>query len=188
MSPRARGKNPEPLHAAGEPADHALGRSRGGYSTKLHLVTDGGGLPLGAALSAGQAHESRYVEAVLDAVRIRRGPRGRPRSRPRRLAGDKGYSFPRVRALLRRRHIGPVIAEREDQRARRAHRAGRKPPFDRAAYRQRHVIENCVGRLKEARGIATRYEKLALHYLALVKLAIARRLLKRLLSPLSHRA
>jgi transposase len=50
------------------------------------------------------------------------------------------------------------------------------------------VIENCIGWLKEARSIATRYEKLAIHYLALVKLAIIRRLLKRLLHPLSHRA
>jgi transposase len=93
-----------------------------------------------------------------------------------------------VRALLRRRHIGAVIAERSDQRERRAHHAGRKATFDRAAYRQRHFIENCVGWLKEARGIATRYEKLALHYLALVKLAMARRLLKRIITPLSHRA
>jgi len=111
-SPRARGKNPGTLRERGEPADHALGRSRGGFSTKIHLLTDGGGLPLGAELSAGQAHESRFVEPVLESVRVQRMHPGRPRSRPRRLAGDKGYSFPTVRALLRRRHIGAVIAER----------------------------------------------------------------------------
>lgn len=158
-SPRARGKNREVLRELGEPADHALGRSRGGFSTTIHLLTDGGGLPLGAEIRAGQAHESRYVEPVLDAVRIRRAHRGRPRRRPRRLAGDKGYSLPTVRASLKRRHIGAVIAERRNQRERRTHHAGRKPTFDRAAYRQRYVIENCVGWLKEARGIATRYEK-----------------------------
>jgi len=185
---RARGKNTAARAALGEPADHALGRSRGGFTTKIHLLTDSTALPLNAVLSAGQAHESQYVEPLLDGVVIpRRGP-GRRRRRPRRGAGDKGYSYPRVRAAFRRRHIGAVIAERDDQRARRAHRPGRKPQFDKAAYRQRHVIENCIGWLKEARGLATRYEKLAAHYLALVKLAIIRRLLKRLLHPLSHRA
>src|SRR5215208_4556006 len=179
---------PRARRRLGEPADHALGRSRGGFSTKIHLLSDGTVLPLTAELSAGQAHESKYVEPVLDRVRVRRCRAGRPRRRPRRLAGDKGYSYPRVRAALRRRHIGAVIAERDDQRERRAHRPGRKPQFDKAAYRQRHVIENCVGWLKEARGLATRYEKLAVHYLALVKLAIIRRLLKRLIAPLSHRA
>lgn len=152
------------------------------------MLTDGTGLPLTAELSAGQAHESRFVEPVLDRVRIPCARSGRLRGRPRRLAGDKGYSYPTVRAALRRRHIGAVIAERDDQRERRAHRPGRKPQFDKVAYRQRHVIENCVGWLKEARGLATRYEKLAIHYLALLKLAIMRRLLKRLLHPLSHRA
>lgn len=118
---------------------------------------------------------------MLDGLRIRRCRPGRPRRRPARVAGDKGYSYPTVRAALRRRHIGAVIAERDNQREQRAHRPGRKPQFDQAAYRQRHFIANRVGWLKEARGLATRYEKLAVHYLALVKLAIMRRLLKRLL-------
>jgi transposase len=64
----------------GEPADHALGRSRGGFTTKLHLVTDGHGLPLAVALSAGQAHESVHATRVLDAVRVPRRRPGRPLS------------------------------------------------------------------------------------------------------------
>ena len=169
----------------GEPRDHALGRSRGGFTTKLHLVTDGTGLPLAVALSAGQAHESRYVEHVLDAVHIPRRTGGRRRQRPGALAGDKGYSYPRIRQWLRAHHVRAVIPERSDQARQRAHRPGRKPTFDRAAYRQRHVIENCVGWLKEARGVATRFEKLAIHYLGLLKLGIIRKLLRRL-APLSH--
>lgn len=74
----------------GEPADHTLGRSRGGLGTKLHLVVDGSGIPLAAAVTAGQAHESKSLGAVLESVRLRRPGRGRPRHRPRRLAGDKG--------------------------------------------------------------------------------------------------
>lgn len=140
------------------------------------------------ALSAGQAHESKYVEPVLDAVRIRRAAPGRPRRRPEALAGDKGYSYPRIRQWLRRHRVRAVIPERRDQIERRAHRPGRKPGFDRTAYRRRSVIECCVGWLKEARGVATRYEKLAMHYLAVLKLAIIRKLMKRLLEPLAHTA
>lgn len=124
---------------------------------------------------------------MLDAVRIRRGTPGRPRRRPAALAGDKGYSYPRIRAWLRRLGVRAVIPERDDQRARRAHRPGRKPHFDRAAYRRRHVIENCVGWLKEARGVATRFEKLAIHYLGLLKLGMIRTLMRRLHTPLSHK-
>ena len=62
--------------------------------------------------------------------------------------------------------------------------AARKPTFDRVAYRRRHAIENCVGWLKEARGVATRFEKLAIHYLGLLKLGMIRMLLRRLLAPL----
>jgi transposase len=149
-----------------EPADHALGRSRGGFGTKVHLVTDGAGLPLAAAISPGQAHESKYVEPVLNAVRIGR------RQRPRAVAGDKGYSYPSVRAWLRAHHVHPIIPERDDQRERRAHRPGRKPAFDREAYRRRNVVERAGGLLKEARALATRFDKLALHYLAALKLAM----------------
>ena len=138
-------------------------------------------------MSAGQAHESRYATQVLDAVRVQRHAPGRPRRRPAALAGDKGYSYPAIRAWLRRYGVRAVIPERADQVRRRAHRPGRKPQFDRTAYRRRSVIECAVGWLKEARGLATRYEKLAIHYLGVLQLGIMRKLLK-LLPPLSHTA
>jgi transposase len=159
------GKN----RAHAEPPDHALGRSRGGYGTKLHLVVDGGGVPLAAGITAGQAHESKHLAATLERVRLPNG-RGRPRTRPQRLAGDKAYSYPAVRAYLRRRGIRAVIPTRQDQRA--------NPRFDRNTYRRRNVIERCVGWLKENRRLATRYEKLAVNYLAVVKLAMIRQCLR----------
>ena len=155
---------------AGEPDDHALGRSRGGFGTKLHLVVDGNGTPLSAIVTAGQAHESKSLEPVLEAVRLKRPGRGRPRRRPRRLAGDKGYSYRRVRRYLRRRGIVAVIPTRSDQR--------RNPRFDKEAYRRRNVVERCVSWLKESRRLATRHEKLAVNYLAMVKLAMIRRCFK----------
>ncbi len=132
---------------ADEPSDHALGRSRGGFGTKLHLIVDGHGIPLSVSASPGQAHESKHVEPVLEAVRLPRPGRGRPRRRPRRLAGDKGYSYPRVRRYLRRRGIVAVIPTRKDQR--------RNPRFDTQVYRRRNVVERCVNWLKESRRLGT---------------------------------
>jgi hypothetical protein len=94
-----------------------------------------------------QAHECKYIEPVLNAVRIPRHGGG-GRRRPRTLAGDKGYSYPHIRRWLRGHHLQGVIPERDDQRKQRADRPGRKPSFDRAAYRSRHIIENCVGWIK----------------------------------------
>ena len=129
-----------------------------------------------------------YAARVLDAVRVPRGRPGRPRRRPAALAGDKGYSYPTVRAWLRRRGVRAVIPERADQARQRARRGGRRAAFDRAAYRRRSAIECTVGALKEARAVATRYEKLAIHYLALVQISMIRFLVRRLERPLSHKA
>ena len=156
-----------------EPADHALGRSRGGFSTKLHLVSDGNGVPLAAYLTPGQRHESIVFEAVMDEVSIKQS-RGRPITRPRKLAGDKAYSQKRIRQWLAGKGIEAVIPQRSDQI--RQHTA--KPlKFDRKAYRQRNVVERCIGWLKECRRLSTRYEKLAENFLAMVTLAMIQRYL-----------
>jgi transposase len=155
----------------GEPKDHALGRSRGGFGSKFHLVTDGSGIPLAVEVSAGQAHESTRFEPVMNAVRIRQTV-GRPRTRPAAVAGDKGYSCRRIRAWLKRHKIRAVIPrksnEHEDERMK----------FDPNEYRRRSVIECCVGWLKESRRIATRFEKLAVNFLAMLKLAIIEQYLR----------
>lgn len=153
--------------AVGGQAQEALGRSRGGFSTKVHLRAEGGGKPLAIVLSGGERHESRYVAALLASGHVRRRARGRPRGRPRCLVGDRGYSYATVRRLLARRHIRAVIPRRSDQRP----GDGRHAPFDRAAYRERNRVERLVNRLKQHRRVATRYEKRAVHYLAMLTLA-----------------
>ena len=122
-------------------------------------------------LTPGQRHDSTQLEPVLAAIRVPRPGRHRPRTRPDHVIADKGYSYARCRALLHGRGIAHTIPERSDQRARRAHRPGRKPGFDRAIYRRRNVVERCVNRLKQWRGIATRYEKRAANFRAMVVLA-----------------
>lgn len=135
------------------------------------MVTDGEGTPLAVHVTAGQAHESSGFEEVVDAVRVPQR-RGRPRSRPQRIAGDKGYDIPWIRRWLRQRRIQAVIPEKRKPHGR---KPGRPPVLDREAYRRRNVIERCVGWLKHARRIATRFEKLALNFLAMLKLAMIQR-------------
>lgn len=158
-----------------EPADHALGRSRGGFTSKFHLLTDGNGLPIHAGVSPGHRHDSVYFEVVMDGVVPILQPHGRTRKRFKQAAGDKGYSYPRIRKWLRDHRIIAVIAQRDDQRAK---HKGRPIKFDKATYRRRCVIEQCIGWLKECRRVATRYEKLAINFLATIKLAIIQRYLR----------
>ena len=93
------------------------------------------------------------------------------------MAGDKGYSTPAVRSWLRRRGVRAVIPCRRDQRP-----DDRRHRFDRAAYRRRAAVEQCVGWLKENRAVGTRFDKLAVSYLATVQLAMIRRYLRLLSS------
>jgi transposase len=146
-------------------AREALGRSQGGFSTKLHVRAEGQGRPMTAVLTAGERHEQIALELLMDRGAVRRPGRGRPRLRPRRLAGDRGYSSPTARRRIRRRGIQPVIPTRKDQRP--------LPHFDREAYRQRNLVERMIGRLKQFRRIATRYEKRAANYLAMVTIGMA---------------
>ncbi|MYR47633.1 transposase [Streptomyces sp. SID4928] len=107
------------------------------------------------------------------APRPRLGP-GRPRVRPDHVLGDKGYSSKAIRAWLRRRGIGHTIPERADQarnRYRRGSRGGRRPAFDKQVYKRRNVLERCFNRLKQWRGLATRFDKTAQSYEAAVTLA-----------------
>lgn len=153
--------------AAGGQEHEALGRSRGGFSTKVHVRAEGGGKPLAFVVSGGERHESRYVEALLGQGHVRRRARGRPRVRPHTLVGDRGYSYSTVRRLLARRHIRAVIPRRRDQRP----EDRRYAPFDRATYRERNRVERLINQLKQHRRVATRYEKRARHYLAMLSLA-----------------
>ena len=139
-------------------------------------MVDGAGVPLAATISAGQAHESKWLAPTLESVRVPRARgTGRPRVRPAKLTGDKGYSYPGLRRYLARRGIAVVIPTRKDQRT--------NPRFDRVTYRRRNVVERCVGWLKENRRLATRHEKLAVHFRAMVELAVIRMCLRKLDSP-----
>ncbi|MFD0312976.1 IS5 family transposase [Streptomyces flavalbus] len=154
--------------------DHALGRSRGGLTTKVHLACDGKGRPLAILVTPGQRHDSVCARPLLERIRVPRTGLGRPRCRPDQVIADKAYSSRSFRAYLRKRGIAHTIPEKTDQRRHRLRRGcqgGRPPGFDRETYRRRNVIERCFNRLKGFRGIATRYDKTATSYEAAVTLA-----------------
>ena len=159
---------PKKILVKEEPADHALGRSRGGYGSKIHLICDKKGHPITVDASSGQAHESQYFESTMKRINIG-GERGRPRIKPDKIAGDKAYSSSQIRNWANGRNIVDVIPTKENEQ--------RRSGFDKKAYRQRNVIERCIGWLKESRRIATRFEKLAIHFLAMLKLGIILRYL-----------
>jgi transposase len=110
-------------------------------------------------LTSGERHEQPVLPLLTERGAVKRSGQGRPRIRPERVAGDKGYSSPSVRCYLRGRQIGVVIPTKANESP--------EATFD----RERNVVERLINRLKQWRRIATRYEKRAANYRAMLTLA-----------------
>lgn len=152
----------------GEPPDHALGRSRGGLTTKVHALADLSCTPVAALLTAGQAGDNPVLAPLIDAVAEAGHDLGF------RLLADKAYSHPSTRSYLRDKRVRHTIPERRDQITRRQRKGsggGRPLAFDAEAYKQRNTIERSFNRIKQWRGLATRYDKYAVTYLGGIFLA-----------------
>ena len=118
---------------------------------------------MAVTVSPGQEHETQQFVPLLEEATA--WP-----EQPEKVAGDKGYSAEWIRDWLQERGIKPVIPYKSNEK-------GRKKRFDRAGYRRRNIVERCVNSLKWFRRVATRYEKLAIHYVGMVTIAIIYRLL-----------
>jgi transposase len=134
-------------------SDHSLGRSRGGLTTKIHVVVDAQGLPIRLGVTAGQAHDGQIAGALLDHL----GPRTI-------VLADKAYDADRIRELIQEQGATPNIPPKSNRRW--------KPCFSKRLYRQRNLIERFFSKLKHFRRVATRYDKL--DFLAMVQLASTR--------------
>lgn len=149
-----------------------MGRSRGGLSTKIHALADAACDLVAVWLTPGQAGDNPQLLPLLDGYLASEFTDAGPGDV--RLLADKAYSHPSTRRELRRRRIMHTIPERRDQIATRKAKGsagGRPPAFDEQTYQQRNTMERAFGRVKQWRGVATRYDKYALTFLGGVLLA-----------------
>jgi transposase len=129
----------------------ALGRSRGGFSTKLHLVVNGLGMPVALKLTPGQAADITEAEALLQGHDFRAA------------IGDKGFDSKKLIDFIEGRGAEAVIPPRSNLKDQRE--------FDRHLYKERNLVERFINRIKQFRRVATRYEKTARNFLAFVQVA-----------------
>lgn len=137
----------------GGPEVHGIGRSRGGLTTKVHLVVDALGLPLAFEVTEGNRHDIVPAPGLVQ------------RTRPRCLLGDKAYSSHGFRALLDEMNCQPVIPSSSSWTS--------PPAYDKDLYKARSEVECTFSLLKQARRFATRYEKTLQHYAAVVAIGCA---------------
>lgn len=154
-----------------EPGDHALGRSRGGLGSKIHILCDAKGIPLHFHLSAGQVHDSKMLDTIMmGASEWLYDEHGAEIAWPLKLAGDKGYRADWIDEYLLELDIQPVIPSRKGE-----DRSKRPVCFDKPAYRKRNIVERLIGWLKECRRICTRFDKTATNFGGMIKLAFIQR-------------
>lgn len=140
----------------------ALGRSRGGFSTKIHFRCEATGRLITFLLTPGQESDIRQAQALMETGAIRRSS-GQIRLRPRRLVADKGYTSQAFRSYLHQKYVRCTIPRRSNER--------RRGSFEKSHYRKRNIIERLINRLKQFRRIATRYEKRAANFSAMITIA-----------------
>lgn len=128
----------------------SLGRSRGGFSTKIHLLTDSHGNPLDFVLTGGQASDNtmagELLKNKLDGTEY--------------VIADKGYDDDKIRDKVKELGAESVIPYRSNRKNPR--------PYDVLIYGARHAVENCFSKLKQFRSLACRFDKTALSYSAMV--------------------
>lgn len=154
-----------------------MGRSRGGFGSKLHVLTDGKGLPLKVIVSPAQHHDSRYFKPLLQSFSVFT-QKGYLKTTPQAVIADRGYDAQALRQYLRQRGIQIVIPT--IQRKRIKPKRGRPLQYDQEAYKKRNVVERCIGRLKQFRRLGTRFEKRAIYFEGMLQLAFLRIYLKKI--------
>ncbi len=133
--------------------ERAIGRSRGGPTTKIHMACDAHGNPIDFEITGGETHDAKAAPEIIRKI-----------DKADNFIGDKGYDSEEIRDQARSRGMNPVIPRKSNSKK-------PNPEFDSFLYKMRHLVENLFARLKHYRSIATRFEKLARNFKALVYLA-----------------
>lgn len=131
-----------------------MGRSSGGFSTKIHLATDGSGLPFNIVLSPGQAHERQFALRLLDGIGVQR-QNGSMKRRGHTALANKAYSRHALRNELKNKGYKNSHSRKSNENM----ASDGRSQLDRKEYRNRNVTKRSVGRLKEYHRIATCYDK-----------------------------
>lgn len=150
-----------------EAKENALGKSRGGYSSKLHIACDEEGIPIGIVVTPGQVNEPTVFQQLMEAIPFSLRHHA---SRPEALAGDKAYVAGYIFQWLDKLQIANVIPNRKNE--------NKNPNFCKQTYRMRNVVERLIGKIKQFRRIATRYDKTIESYISMIHLAFTRIILK----------
>jgi len=134
--------------------ERAIGKSRGGATNKIHMLSDANGNPVDFQITGGETHDCKVADDLIEMIE----------EEGVTFIADKGYDSESIREKARQKGITPVIPKRK---------GGTKPnpDFDRALYKHRHLVENLFAKLKHFRSIATRYEKLKRNYQSMLRLA-----------------
>ena len=142
-------------HSAGASSgkEEAIGKSRGGNSTKIHMCSDAFGLPIDFLLTRGEVHDSIKAVELLQIV-----------PKAEYVIADKGYDSEDIREEVKNRNAIPVIPKRSNSKQ-------GNDDIDWQLYKHRHLVENIFARIKHFRAIATRYDKLARNYEGMLSLA-----------------
>jgi transposase len=133
--------------------ERAIGQSRGGRTTKIHLATDANGLPIDFKITGGDVHDSQVAKQLIDTV-----------GEATDLIAEKGYDAEHIRICAKNKNMTPIIPLRSNSK-----RSNKE--FDKYLYKLRHLVENAFARLKHFRAIATRFDKLARNYKSMIRIA-----------------
>ena len=139
-------------HASGARLGHerAIGRSRGGPTTKIHMACDAHGNPIDFKITGGEVHDAKTAPQIIEMIQ-----------EAENFIADKGYDSEAIREQARAHKMNPVIPRKSNSKR-------PNPEFDSHLYKVRHLVENLFAKLKHFRGIATRFEKLARNFKSIV--------------------
>jgi len=140
---------------SGEQGGHGGGKTKVGNGSKVMIVVDGNGVPIGLHMDSAQPHERTLAEPTVQSIRVLRR-RGRPTTRPKALVADKAYDSAEVRRTLRRRGITPTISP--IGRPNRTYPKRGHPIRAGTRYRQHWKVERCFGWMDNCRRLVVRYD------------------------------